>query len=298
MERAITDYLSYLRVERGSSEKTLEAYTRDLNAFAGFLEQRGRGSVCEATRDDITAFEEARVDDGYAPTSIKRNLSVLKGFYRFAVKEGYVRTNPTAAIPLPKTPQALPDVLSIAQVNRLLDQVYPDTPAGIRAHALLEVLYGCGLRVSEVCGLDLGDVALDDGYLFIRGKGDKERISPISGTAARALAYYLDEARPKLAARAKRPTAAVFLNARGGRLTRQTVFTTVQEAGLELGITNLHPHTLRHSYATHLLEGGADLRVIQELLGHSDISTTQIYTHVDRSHIREEYNKAFGSRRP
>ena len=154
---------------------------------------------------------------------------------------------------------------------------------------MLEVLYGCGLRVSELCGLDLPDVVLDQGYLLVLGKGGKQRISPISGAAATALADYLENARPQLTKPYAKPTDAVFLNARGGRLTRQSVFKVVARAGLAIGVDNLHPHTLRHSFATHMLQGGADLRVIQDILGHSDISTTQVYTHVDRSHLREEY---------
>ena len=291
MHEAISDYLSYLRVERGSSAKTVEAYTRDLSAYAAFMEECGR-SICEATREDVLAYQATRVDAGYAPASVKRGLSVLKGFYRFAVKEGYARVNPTATMPLPKVPAALPDVLSIDEVNRLLDRTLPTTPEGLRERAILEVLYGCGLRVSEVCNLDLGNVALDEGFLLVRGKGSKERISPISGTAVGALTAWLEEGRPQFARKAKRPTPAVFLNARGGRLTRQTVFNLVRGTGESIGIEELHPHTLRHSFATHLLEGGADLRVIQEILGHSDISTTQIYTHVDRSHIQAEYLSA------
>ncbi len=177
-------------------------------------------------------------------------------------------------------------------MNRLLDRALPTTPEGLREHAILEVLYGCGLRVSELCGLNLGDVAFDEGFLLVCGKGNKQRIAPISGTAADALIQWLEEGRPAFAAKASRVTQAVFLNARGGRLTRQSVYAIVKDAGESIGMHDLHPHTLRHSFATHLLEGGADLRVIQELLGHADISTTQIYTHVDRSHIRSEYLNA------
>ena len=292
MEEAVTEYLDWLRIERGSSAKTVEAYGRDLGAFAAFLGEAGGRGITEATREDVSAFQASRVDAGYAPASVKRSLSVLKGFYRFACKEGLVKVNPCATMPLPKVPQALPDVLSIDQVCRLLDRALPTTPEGLRERAICEVLYGCGLRASELVGLDLNSVMLDEGFLMVRGKGSKERISPISGTAADALAAWLSEGRPVFARRAKRPCGAVFLNARGGRLTRQTVFTCVRDAGLSIGIEDLHPHTLRHSFATHLLEGGADLRVIQEILGHADISTTQIYTHVDRSHIRAEYLSA------
>ena len=292
MDRAVTDYLDYLRVEKGASPKTLEAYTRDLKLFCDFLEDHGITDTCAATREDVAAFQASRIEEGRSPATVKRGLSVLKGFFRFAVKEGYAKANPTATLPLPKVPAGLPDVLSVDQVNQLLDRVLPTTPQGLRERAVLEVLYGCGLRVSEICGLDVADVILEEGVLRVRGKGSKERIAPISGTAVGALVAYLEEGRGAFLAHAKRACPAVFLNARGGRLTRQTVFTMVRDAGLSIGIADLHPHTLRHSFATHLLEGGADLRVIQEILGHADISTTQIYTHVDRSHIRAEYLSA------
>ncbi|MBE6463943.1 MAG: site-specific tyrosine recombinase XerD [Eggerthellaceae bacterium] len=292
MEREIRDYLSYLRVERGSSALTVSAYERDLQDFASFVENRSIGSLSSITRDDVSAYEAMQHQKGYAAASIKRRLSVLKGFFRFLVREGIIDRNPADTIPLPKTPQALPDVLSIAQVNAILDAPFEKNPAGWRDHALLEMLYGCGLRVSEASGLDLYNAVLPEEYLLISGKGNKERIAPISGTALKALNDYLEYGRPELARKQKKPCAAVFLNARGGRLTRQSIHSIVARAGLIIGVDGLHPHTLRHSFATHLLEGGADLRVIQELLGHSDISTTQIYTHVNRTHIREEYCNA------
>ena len=288
MEQLIKEYLSYLRIERGSSSKTVEAYEHDLHKLQAFFAKRGIDAL-EATRDDIVAFEASLMQADYAATSVKRCLSVVKGFCKFLVREGYRTSNPADTVIAPKAPQLLPDVLSIPQIDKLFDQPFPDTPLGHRNKTILEVLYGCGLRVSEVCGLDQRDVQLKEGYLRVCGKGDKERISPISGAAARALDRYLREDRPGLSMKARRPVSAVFLNARGGRLSRQSVHALVAEAGLAIGVDGLHPHTLRHSYATHMLEGGADLRVIQEILGHSDISTTQIYTHVDRSHIREEY---------
>ena len=221
-----------------------------------------------------------------------RHVSVLKGFHRFLVREGYARRNPADTIQLPKAPDRLPDVLSVAQVDEMLSKPVGSGPLALRNQTILEVLYGCGLRVSECTGLDLGDAVLEDGYLHIVGKGNKERIAPISGAALRALCDYLEHGRPELVRAYAKPTPAVFLNARGGRLTRQSVHALVAEAGRSIGVANLHPHTLRHSFATHMLSGGADLRVIQEILGHSDISTTQIYTHVNRAHIREEYLNA------
>ncbi len=291
MEQFIEEYLSYLRIERGSAPKTTEAYRRDLLKFKTFLDDQSL-SLDDVQREHIVAFEMQLMEQNFAPTSIKRCLSVIKGFFKFLVREGYRDINPADTVKGPKTPQLLPDVLSIAQIDALFSQTFPDTPLGHRDETILELLYGCGLRVSEVCGLDLRDVQIAQGFLRVCGKGDKERISPISGAAARALSAYLANDRAILSLKAKRPVSAVFLNARGTRLSRQSVHRIVADAGLALGITGLHPHTLRHSYATHMLEGGADLRVIQEILGHADISTTQIYTHVDRSHIREEYLSA------
>lgn len=285
---AIEDFLSYLRIERGRAQLTLDSYTRELSAYRAFLAERGIGSVDEISRADISAYGAALAKQGFAPSTVKHRLSAVKGLHRFLAREGICAANPAANVPMPKSPQRLPDVLSIGQMNALLSQSFPRTAAGLRDKAILEVLYGSGLRVSECCGLNRDDCLLDEGYLRIRGKGGKERIAPIAGTAFRALSDYLDEGRRELAD-LRRPNAAVFLNARGGRLTRQSIHALVARAGLAIGIKDLHPHMLRHSFATHLLEGGADLRAIQEMLGHSDISTTQIYTHVDRSHIREEY---------
>lgn len=286
------EYLSHLRVERGSSPLTVSAYTTDLRDYAAFLEGRGVGDADDVDRACVVAYEADLVDRGYATSSVDRRVSVIKGFHRFLVREGYARRNPTDTLQLPKPPERLPDVLSASQVGAMLAACTGDGPTEMRNRAILEVLYGCGLRVSECTGLDLGDCILEEGYLRVVGKGGKERISPISGAALEALGAYLERARPALAKPYAKPTAAVFLNARGGRLTRQSVHAIVADAGRLVGVDNLHPHTLRHSFATHMLEGGADLRVIQEILGHSDISTTQVYTHVSRTHIREEYLSA------
>ena len=286
------EYLSYLRVERGSSPLTVSAYTTDLRDYASFLDGRGVGDADDVDRACVVAYEADLVDGGYATSSVDRRVSVIKGFHRFLVREGYARRNPTDTLQLPKPPERLPDVLSASQVGAMLAACTGDGPPEMRNRAILEVLYGCGLRVSECTGLDLGDCIIEEGYLRVVGKGGKERISPISGAALEALGAYLERARPALAKPYAKPTAAVFLNARGGRLTRQSVHAIVADAGRLVGVDNLHPHTLRHSFATHMLEGGADLRVIQEILGHSDISTTQVYTHVSRTHIREEYLSA------
>lgn len=288
---AIDDYLSYLRIERGRAPLTLESYTRELADYAAFLAGRAVARVDEVQRADIVAYQAHLSERGLAPSTVKHRLSVAKGLHRFCVREGICQSNPAASVPVPKQPQRLPEVLSIRQVDALLGQPFPPTAIGARDRAILEVLYGSGLRVSECCGLDCDDCLLGEGYVRVRGKGGKERVAPIAGTALSALSDYLEQSRPRLVD-PRRPSAAVFLNARGGRLSRQSVHFIVAQAGRVIGKAHLHPHTLRHSFATHLLEGGADLRAIQEMLGHSDISTTQIYTHVDRSHIREEYLSA------
>ena len=288
MNRAIDEYVSYLRVEKGASPLTVEAYAADLADYALFLEEVGVTTVERVDRDAIVAYEADMVERGYAVKSIDRHVSVLKGFHKFLVRDGYAQDNPAATVRIPQPPATLPDVLSIQQMQDLLDRQIGEDPASLRNRAILEVLYGCGLRVSECSGLNMVDCLLEDGYLRVFGKGGKERISPISGAALRALGDYLDSGRPHLVKEGK-PASAVFLNNRGGRLTRQSIHKIVAKAGAAIGVDDLHPHTLRHSFATHMLAGGADLRVIQEILGHSDISTTQIYTHVDRAHIREEY---------
>lgn len=289
----VADYIAHLRVERGCSPRTIDAYRRDVSEYVDYLASLGVADVRAAAREDVSSYEGHLADRGFSPASVRRRVSAVKGFHRFLVREGISKTNPADTIPVPKAPKLLPDVLSIDQMDRLLSQPFPDTPAGHRDRALLEVLYGCGLRVSEECGLDMGDLFFEEGCVRVLGKGSKERVVPIGPTAAGAVRAYLDRARPKLAGSAKGAASpAVFLNARGGRLSRQSVHAVVARAGLAIGVDNLHPHTLRHSFATHLLEGGADLRVIQEILGHADISTTQIYTHVTTSHMREEYLSA------
>lgn len=297
MEDSIEEFISYLSVERGASPLTVKAYEHDLRVYLAFLTDPAEGfdraplqSFDQVERADVVAFEEYLLTKkDYATSSLSRSLSSLKSFHRFLVRENLCAANPADTINLPKKPQLLPQVLSIAQVGQMIDSFDGEAPLELRDRAILEVLYGCGLRVSELVGLDVDRIDFDEGFMLVLGKGGKERIVPISGAAARTLTRYLEEGRSQLQQSYAKPTSAVFLNARGGRLTRQSVFKLVQKAGLVIGVDNLHPHTLRHSCATHMLEGGADLRVIQDILGHSDISTTQIYTHVQRSHIKEEY---------
>jgi len=284
---ALDEYLGYLAIERGSSPNTVQSYGRDLVRYLRYLEDAGIAEPSEVTRQDIEAHLGALVEVGLAPASVERAVSAIKGFHRFMVTEQICAEHPTADLPLPRKAKHLPDVISHEQAAALLDQPFAQTPAGQRDRTILEVLYGCGLRVSELCGLDQRDLALDEEVLRVLGKGSKERVVPVMGTAASQLRAYLDTWREGLVGRT--PTPAVFLNVRGGRISRQSVHAIVERYGRLVGIEGLHPHTLRHSFATHMLEGGADLRIVQEILGHSDISTTQLYTHVDRTHVRMAY---------
>lgn len=291
MERLVREFVVHLTIERGASPHTVDAYGRDLAAYIAVLAARGIHSPDAVRGEDVVAFVTALRESGLAPSSIERKLAAVKSFHKFLVREGVTENHPTSRVPLPKVPDRLPDVIGIDDAERLLSQPFATTPAGYRDRAIVETLYGCGIRVSELTGLDLTEIDLEEGFIRVFGKGGKERDVPVGGAATRALSEYLTLGRPYL--KAKKRTrradpAAVFVNTYGGRLTRQAVFRLVRRYGARAGI-DLHPHTLRHSYATHMLEGGADLRVLQEILGHSDIATTQIYTHVDRHHIREEY---------
>lgn len=288
----VEEYLMYMAVERGLSQASVDAYGRDLRDYFTFIAKRGVGSYDDIRREDITDYMASLREREYAASSIERHIAALRSYHKFCVREGITEVDPVSSVPLPKVPSRLPDSITIQQIAALLDQPFDETPAGIRDHAILEVLYGCGLRVSELTGLDFGNLLLEDDIVRVKGKGGKERLVPVLGTARMALEEYLRSSRPLLHT-AKNAGAqdphAIFLNTRGGRLTRRSVCSLVERYGRNVGLEGLHPHTLRHSFATHMLEGGADLRMLQEMLGHSDISTTQIYTHVDRSHIREEY---------
>lgn len=282
--------MGYLAFERGSSSHTVEAYGRDLERYVKALEKKGVTEPDDVTRPLIEEHLEHLAEEGYAPSSVERALSAIKSFHRFMLQEEMSSVSPAAALPLPKKAERLPDVLSVRQALALLDQPFPKTAAGQRDRAIIEVLYGCGLRVSELTGLDVGAVSLEDEVVRVIGKGSKERLVPLMGSAHKALAEYLSDWRGELVS--SRSGAAVFLNVRGGRISRQSVFAIVERAGRVVGIDGLHPHTLRHSFATHMLQGGADIRIVQELLGHSSIQTTQLYTHLDRSHLRMAYLSA------
>lgn len=289
-EQVLDDFLGYLAVERGASAHTISAYGGDLRAYLAHLRERSSDPL-RASRDDVTSFMANLQSKGMAPSTVERKIAAVKSFHAFLVREGITSNHPTVDLALPKVPARLPEVISIDDAGRLLAQPFPPGPVGYRDRAALEALYGCGLRVSELTGLDLLDLDLDGGFIRVMGKGGKERLVPIAGAAQCSLSEYLAHGRPYLRAKkasTRQDPSAVFLNVRGGRLTRQAVFGLVRSYGGRVGL-QLHPHTLRHSYATHMLQGGAELRSLQEMLGHADISTTQVYTHVDRAHVREEY---------
>lgn len=291
VEEACDEFLTCLYVERGCAQNTVESYRRDLVRYKRFLSERGKESVGAVERSDVEAFVASFAEFDYAASTADRALSAVRGMHSFMVEEGLEDKNPTLGVPMPQSPQKLPQVLSIEQARILMEQPFACTPPAQRDRTILEVLYGCGLRVSELCGLDCAEVFLDEGLLRVLGKGSKERVVPVLGAAGIVMREYMDTWRPQLQ-RGHLPTHAVFLNQRGGRLTRQAVHAICERYGRMVGIERLHPHTLRHSFATHLVEGGADLRVVQELLGHANIATTQIYSHVDRTHIRWEYMSA------
>ena len=288
LERARIDFLDYLAIERGASSNTVEGYGRDLARYVSWMADEGITDPDDVTVAQVEAHVAALSEVGLAPSSVERAVSAIKGLHRFMVAEQITTNHPTADLPLPSKPRHLPQVLTREQINALLDQPFPDNAAGQRDRAMLEVLYGCGLRVSELVGLDVRNVLLDDEMVRVFGKGSKERLVPILGSANAVLSGYLEHWRNELSS-SRKPCSAVFLNRRGGRISRQSAHTIVERWGRYAGIEGLHPHTLRHSFATHLLEGGADLRIVQELLGHASISTTQLYTHVDRTHIRMAY---------
>lgn len=287
----VNEYLVYIKVEKGLSPRTVEAYSRDLRRWSDFISRCGKSTPQEVEREEITLFLEEMRGRGLSPRSLARTTATLRSFQRFLVEEGIYGSLPATDLPSPRHAHILPRVLSQEEVERLLEQPIPEDPPGLRDKAILESLYGTGIRISELTGLDLEDMDLGERELRVLGKGARERVVPIGDAAAAALREYVGLGRPKLARDSSQ--RALFLNQRGGRLTRQGAWELVKKYAGRVGLREkITPHTLRHSYATHLLENGADLRYIQELLGHASISTTQIYTHVSKARVRESYLKA------
>ncbi|AZS40066.1 Tyrosine recombinase XerD [Microbacterium oxydans] len=290
LERALDAYLRHVTVERGLSAHTVAAYRRDLGVYQEWLVAEGIADTAEVTPAVIDRFiaERASAQPPPASTSLARLQSSVRGWHRFLAREGIEADDPSVRLRPPKAPRRLPKALTIEQVERLLAAPSPEDPLGIRDRALLELLYATGARVSEAIDLDVDDLAHGD-VLRLRGKGAKERIVPVGSYARAAVDAYLTRVRPGLAAKG-RASARLFLGARGAPLSRQSAWLVIRAAAERAEITvDVSPHTLRHSFATHLLQGGADVRVVQELLGHSSVATTQIYTHVSVDALRDIY---------
>lgn len=289
LERAVDAYLRHITIERGLSDHTVAAYRRDLTGYVAWLTEQGVEDTDAVTAALVTAFaaERAAAEPPVAASSLARLQSSVRGLHRFLAREGISAEDPTGRLRPPKAPRRLPKALPVDQVERLL-ATPDDSILGLRDRALLELLYATGARVSEAVGLDVDDVAHGD-ILRVRGKGAKERIVPIGSYARAALDAYLTRARPELSRRG-RATPRLFLGARGAPLSRQSAWLVIQHAAERAQLTaHVSPHTLRHSFATHLLQGGADVRVVQELLGHASVATTQIYTHVSVDALRDVY---------
>ncbi|EFQ83947.1 tyrosine recombinase XerD [Aeromicrobium marinum DSM 15272] len=295
--QAVADYLSHLGVERGLADNTLLSYRRDLRRYLGYLAEIGREQPDEITEADLLGFVALlrTGDDLTGPlgaASVARHVVTVRGLHRFWLREQLVATDVAGAVKPPRPAQRLPKALALEQVEAILDAAgAPGTRLAQRDRALLELLYGTGARISEAVGIDVDDLDLDESTLLLRGKGGKHRIVPVGSFAATAIGDYLVGARVALSSTAASP--ALFLNSRGGRLSRQSAWTVLTRAARRAGVeTDVSPHTLRHSFATHLLDGGADVRVVQELLGHASVTTTQIYTLVTVERLREVYATA------
>lgn len=285
------DYLHYLALEKNAARNTVASYRIDLRRYIEFLERSDVRSLNDIRRDHPGKYLGVLRTLGLSPRSVTRAASAIKGFHRFLLGEGVTSDDPTALLEVPKLDRKLPAVLSHADIERIINQPAPGTPdkldLWIRDRTILEVLYATGMRVSELVGLRRSEVFGDEGIVRVLGKGSKERLVPIGKPALGWIDRYSKEVRPRLVRRAA-PTDSLFLNARGGPVTRMTVWTIVRSNARKAEIRQeVHPHTFRHSFATHLLEGGADLRAVQEMLGHSNIATTQIYTHIDREYLKE-----------
>lgn len=289
IERCKQLFLDHLIVERGLSENTISAYRTDLNRFTAYLLDSGISSIDNVTTSQVQNYLSALNQSKMSARSINRHLAAIKGLFRYALKEKFITTDCTISVVAPRLPIRLPKALSIAQVEAILNLTKSNEPTDYRDRAILELMYATGARISEVVNLDVDDVDLVDKVVKLTGKGNKQRLVPIGEFATNALNQYLISARPALVSGVKTDTAALFRNFRGGRLTRQGIWGIINRAAQTAKIDEITPHSLRHSFATHLLEGGADIRVVQELLGHSSVATTQIYTKVTIDALRSVY---------
>jgi len=282
----LDQFLHYLIVEKGLSRNTIEAYSHDLRRFVDHLQGKGIQDIRKAGKLDVRAFLLTLKRQGLSSKTVARNLVVLRTFFRFLIQEGNLEASPAEELDSPAFAKKLPEILTLKEIERLLDQPNPQTLLGMRDRAMLELLYATGMRVSELVQLPMSQMNLEGGFVFFYGKGSKERVVPLGHEAMKWASLYLETARGKLAKGKESPF--LFINRSGKGMSRQRFWRAIKEYGRRAGIKKrITPHLLRHSFASHLLEGGADLRSVQMMLGHSDISTTQIYTHVTRDHIKK-----------
>ena len=290
MKEMAAQYFNHLLVERGVAGNTLEAYERDLHRFFAFLEEKSLSQIQAVTAEVVIEYLTRIKKEGLSPNSMNRALAALRGFYKFLLGQKKIEASPLADIELAKVWMRLPDTISKEEMNRILDAPGAKTPTALRDGAMMELLYATGIRVSELINLTMNNINWQVGFLIVMGKGGKERIVPIGKTAYDCTRRYVDFVRPVLMKEKNRDI--LFLNRFGGRFTRQGFWKIIVRYARQAGLQkNIHPHTFRHSFASHLLEGGADLRTVQVMLGHADISTTQIYTHVTRERLKEIHAK-------
>lgn len=292
METHLKDFLHFLIVEKGLAQNTIISYERDLKAYLKYLKKVEKiSSLQEVQRPHIVHFLAFLKEQGKSSRTLARHVASLRAFHQFLLRDKVTGQDPTVHIETPKQEKRLPKVLNVEEVTRLLETPKLDNHFGLRDKAMLEVLYATGIRISELIGLNMGDIHITMGFVRCIGKGNKERIIPIGNTALKAVQKYLQDGRPKFVS-PKHKDDALFLNHHGRRMTRQGFWKILKGLAAEAGINKeLTPHTLRHSFATHLLENGADLRAVQEMLGHADISTTQIYTHVTKTRLKDVYKQ-------
>ena len=287
MNSFLNEYLSGLELERNLSRNTVASYKNDLNTLLSFLKSKGINDPSDIQTNHLNSFFKSMANLGLSSTSSARYHSSLKGFFKYLFLNEYIKNNPMEKVLPPKRAKSLPAVLTFQEIDKILQQPKTDNKLGLRDKAILEIMYACGLRVSELIVLHVSDLYLSEEIIRVFGKGSKERFVPVGSSAIKWVEEYLKNGRPLLSKKLKSENI-LFLNSRGTKLSRMGLWKIVQRYSEEAGIKKeIHPHTFRHSFATHLLEGGADLRAVQEMLGHVDISTTQIYTHIDREYIKQ-----------
>lgn len=289
-ENYLQDFLNYLRIERNLAKNTQQAYMDDLADFWAFLTSLEIGSPGEVDHQILTDYARVLKKRKMAETSVARHFSSLRAYYKFLVMEGHLSEDPTQFLDSPKLPASLPKILNIEDIELLLDTINTETPLGLRDRAMFELMYAAGMRVSEVCNMTMEQILIDEDLILIRGKGNKERIVPLGGEAKKWLIEYIEHGRPSLE-KGYYNEGILFLNNKGKQLQRKGIWFILKKLAEKADLHKpVSPHTFRHSFATHLLEGGADLRIVQEMLGHVDISTTQIYTHLDSSYLKEVHS--------